>query len=187
MTTTSRSTTVKFEWADGEHEFCLPLGQLRDLQKACDAGPRVIFDRLASGRWLVDDIYETIRLGLIGGGMAPLRALGLVNKYVAKRPLIENVGAAMQILEAELVGVPDDPVPKSEAGESVETTTSPSRQAASSPSPESTDGARSSDTRRERSTSSPYGSSEPSSPAMSTRTRPARKSRSRLPTSNIGT
>lgn len=110
------SASIDFEWADGHYQFRLPIGQLRELQEKCGAGPRVIFERLRSGMWMVDDIRETIRLGLIGGGTAPIPARALVERYVDARPLSENVMAATSILLAAIVGVPDDNVGKKLAG-----------------------------------------------------------------------
>lgn len=65
---------IDLEWADGTYPFCLPLAQLEELQSHCDAGPMVIAGRLEAGSWKVGDVYHTLRLGLIGGGMAPVDA-----------------------------------------------------------------------------------------------------------------
>lgn len=107
----SRSGAITFDWADGAHTFRLAIGQLRELQEKCDAGPQVLLRRLSDGSWRVDDVRETIRLGLVGGGAAPTRALDLVRVYVDDRPLLENVGPAQAILMAALVGAPDGEAP----------------------------------------------------------------------------
>lgn len=116
----SANGSVTFDWADGEHTFRLAIGQLRELQDKCDAGPMQIFDRLASRNWRVDDARETLRLGLIGGGMKPLDALILTKRYVDEQghSLVENATAAQNVLLAALVGVRDDPVGKERAEES---------------------------------------------------------------------
>ena len=108
--------SVAFEWGDSEQRFRLGIGELRELQDKCDAGPFVIYQRLASGTWRVDDVRETLRLGLIGGGMDHNRALGKVGKYVAPTHFLTNVVAARRILLAALFGDPDDIVGKIEAG-----------------------------------------------------------------------
>ena len=108
--------SVTFEWGDGEQRFRLGIGELRELQDKCDAGPFVIYQRLASGTWRVDDVRETLRLGLIGGGMDHNRALGKVGKYVAPTHFLANVLAARRIMLAALFGDPDDIVGKIEAG-----------------------------------------------------------------------
>lgn len=56
-------------WSGGEHEFALPIGELRALQTACDAGPEEIAHILISGKWRDHHVTNTLRFGLIGGGM----------------------------------------------------------------------------------------------------------------------
>lgn len=122
------STTLL--WADGEHRFRLAIGQLRELQEKCDVGPGELLMRLTTHRWRVDDILQTIRLGLIGGGMAPIDALVLVTRYVENRPWGENVVIAAQILVAAVTGDPNeerDSSKKAEAAtEANDTSESPS-------------------------------------------------------------
>lgn len=113
----SKDASISFAWADGEHRFRLPLGQLRELQDKCDAGPPAIMARLNTDTWRVDDIRETIRLGLIGGGMSPSEAYRKVARYVDERPLMENVVPARLILMAALIGDPSETVGKPEAAE----------------------------------------------------------------------
>lgn len=135
----SRAGDITLEWADGEHVFRLGLGQLRELQERVSAvrvrigvepvGPAFLASEIGAGRWMVDDLRETIRLGLIGGGMKPAEALMLVQRYVDARPLQESVVPAYAILSAALVGAPEEPVGKPDpAG-------APSGDAVSSPSP----------------------------------------------------
>ena len=53
------------------------------------------------GDWRVEDVRETIRLGLIGAGMLPTDAFIAVSTYVdqtEKYPLVDNVGIASGIL-----------------------------------------------------------------------------------------
>ena len=102
------SGSLSLDWADGHHIFRLAIAQLRELQDKTGVGPAALFDRLASRQWRVDDLRETIRLGLIGGGMDPLDALALVRRYVDERPLLESVEPAWRILAAALVGPSDD-------------------------------------------------------------------------------
>lgn len=104
----SRHGDVTFDWADGEHTFRLALKELRELQEKCDAGPLVIFRRLTHGDWRIDDLRETIRLGLIGGGMEPAKALSLTRSYVDDRPLMESVEPALRVMSAALMGPPDE-------------------------------------------------------------------------------
>ena len=54
--------------------------------------------------------------GLIGGGMKPLDALNLTERYSRQRPLAESIPLATAVLKAGLLGVPDEKPGKS-AGE----------------------------------------------------------------------
>ncbi|MDB5733340.1 MAG: hypothetical protein JWQ03_3235 [Variovorax sp.] len=101
--------SLTLPWADGDHTFRLAIGELRQLQEKLDAGPVEIFDRLMNRGWRLDDIRETIRLGLIGGGRSPAEAARLVRDYIDGRPLIENVETAQQIIAAAMIGPPDEP------------------------------------------------------------------------------
>lgn len=122
----ARKTQVSFDWADGFHTFRLPTAQLEELQELTDAGPGWVKARLETGSWLVRDVIQTIRLGLIGGGMAPEQARKLVQRYVEARPLFENVPVARKILEAACTGVKDEALPKSEGEGTTKSLLSPS-------------------------------------------------------------
>jgi len=109
----SANGTVLIAWAGGEHSFCLAkVGLIFDLESKCEAGIAVVFTRLGAGAWKLNDVRETIRLGLIGGGMAPDKALELVRNHVDEGPLTSSVLLAYSIIEAIMVGVKDDPVGK---------------------------------------------------------------------------
>jgi hypothetical protein len=95
-------------WADGDYTFRLAWGQIAELQDKCDAGPYVILQRLTNGQWRIQDISETIRLGLIGGGQKPVDAVKLVRTYVEARPPLENVLVAQAILGTALIGSPEE-------------------------------------------------------------------------------
>lgn len=91
-------------WVGGEHQFRLTLGNLRALQSACDAGPHEIFERVAGTNWRVDDLFETIRQGLIGGGMSTAQAGPLVTQLFEQHPLHSFKPIATIILLSALVG-----------------------------------------------------------------------------------
>ncbi len=132
----SRDGSITLAWGDGEHRFRLAIGQLRELQEKCDAGPAEIVSRLSEGRWRVNDVRETIRLGLVGGGLAPATAHALTVRYVDERPWLESVQPAQAVLMAALVGVPDEPVGSSPGKEAAAEAASEATVA--SPSPPST-------------------------------------------------
>lgn len=135
----SRDGSIELDFADSTHHFRLAWGELMKLQEACDAGPYVVLDRLVSGRWRVQDISETLRLGLIGGGMAPVDALKLVREYVEGRPPLENLVIAQRVLGAAVVGVPEEEVGKKSEAASGEGSLNPNSPTESSASPPSTE------------------------------------------------
>jgi Phage tail tube protein, GTA-gp10 len=113
--------TYEADWADGHYLFNVAkIDVLLELEEKCNAPFAVIWSRLQSRAWSVRDVYETIRLGLIGGGTAPLVALALVKRYVGLDPeyqaqrigLLENALLALRICQATLVGFPGDDVGK---------------------------------------------------------------------------
>ncbi len=123
----SRAGDITLAWGDGEHLFRLGIGELRELQEKTSAprvrvggepvGPPFLAHQIITGKWLVDDLREPLRIGLIGGGMKPMDALALVARYVDGRPLQESVMPAYAVLTAALVGAADEPVGKDPAPE----------------------------------------------------------------------
>lgn len=123
------ATAVDLHFADGEYSFDLKLPQLLELQEKCGAGVFAIHARVRRGRYLVEgvgmadmndadayaqDLFETIRLGLIGGNggtvdgepieMTPALAKKLVNRYCHERPLMESWEIAAAVLGARIHG-----------------------------------------------------------------------------------
>jgi hypothetical protein len=132
----SRDASITLTWADGDYLFRLGYGEMMQLQEACDAGPVWILGRLqmpsADNRgWRVQDVAQVLRLGLIGGGMEPIKALRLVREYVEQRPSMESLLQAQAILSAGLVGAPDEALKKSAA----EAEVAPSEASGASPKP----------------------------------------------------
>lgn len=159
---------VTLPWLGGEHVFRLAsYGQLRLLQESCDAGPQEVLQRLMGGRWRVDDVREVLRIGLIGGGMAPEKAIALLKVTVDESAnWIEFAALAKSIVLAGLLAgskaAEDDPVGKPGAGKAA---TEAGLETAASSSPPSTEPALPSDSLRARSTSSRPGNSPPASTA----------------------
>lgn len=123
----NRDASISLDFGDGTYTFRLGWGELSKLQEACDAGPYVILQRIASGAWQINDIREVIRYGLIGGGLEPQKALKLVKEYVESRPPLESIPFAHGILSAGLMGAPEEEVGNAEAASPAESdlTTSP--------------------------------------------------------------
>jgi len=127
--------SVRLDFAGEERTFALRIRELRALQGVCDAGPGELLQRFVAQRYRVDDVRETIRQGLIGGGDTDAIATKLMRDHFDDRPLAQFVILAQAIVAAALLGVEDDPVGEQAAGAG-ETNPSP---AESSGSPSSTD------------------------------------------------
>lgn len=121
-------THIDLPFADGEYRFALGLAQLHELQAKCKVGIGQLYARVLQGRvpdqpdighplyatYHVDDLYETIRQGLIGGGegrvdgqpvtVTTMRANELVERYVHPAPLAEAWKVAAAILFAKIEG-----------------------------------------------------------------------------------
>ncbi|GLR55132.1 gene transfer agent family protein [Shinella yambaruensis] len=153
------SRVLDLPFGGAKRKFRLGIGELRELQDVCKAGPATVLARLASyqpqaeflrrpnpedfqlgagdadflgalnlfsmvrqigGDWRIDDVRETLRLGLIGGGMSPSEAYFYITKYVDEAgEWTENIARAAQVLAHALLGEQDDPPKKAKA----ETTT----------------------------------------------------------------
>lgn len=113
----SRDGSVKLDFAGDERTFRLAYGELRELQEVCDAGPLHILNALRSQTWRIEYVRETIRLGLIGGGMTPGEALDKTRRYVEQLPdWAANSIVAALILSEAILGHPDEQPGKPQAG-----------------------------------------------------------------------
>jgi hypothetical protein len=103
-----RDGRIELDFGDGRYPFRLAWAQLISLQEKTDTGPFALQQRMLKGDWRVQDLAETVRWGLIGGGMVPLEATKLVRLFVETRPLLETLPVAMAILAAALIGHPEE-------------------------------------------------------------------------------
>lgn len=94
---------------EGYYDLCLRIDELIQLQEKLGAGPNVIAMRLLQGEWLVNDLIEVIRLGLIGGGMGQREAYDLVHRVIAPGYLVDYAALAGQVIFAAMSGVEDEP------------------------------------------------------------------------------
>jgi hypothetical protein len=109
---------------EGYHDLCLRIDELIQLQEKLGVGPNVAAQRLLQGEWLVEDIVETIRLGLIGGGMSQRDAFDLVTRCIKEGHLFDYAVLAGQLMVAALAGIEDEPLPgEATAPTTMETTT----------------------------------------------------------------
>lgn len=121
-------TALELEFADGDYLFDLKIPQLAELQEK--RGPLFkVYGRVLKGRYLLageavgvpaegeafaEDLFETIRLGLIGGGLGvvngqevkvnAITANKLVQRYCHEMPLRDSWSIAAMILDARING-----------------------------------------------------------------------------------
>lgn len=130
----SANGTRSIVWANGEDVFCIAkVGLILDLEDKCKCGIATVMGRLEGGAWHLNDVRETIRLGLIGGGMAPDKAMAAVKRHVDETPLGVHVLLAYEIVRAAIFGVPDDPVGKEPPAEATATGSSTTMDASDAP------------------------------------------------------
>lgn len=102
-------TEVRLDFAGERRTFNLsPIGCIKRLQDACDAGPQFILNRLFDGSWRDHDLREPIIQGLVGAGETQAAAQRLVEKWVDPEPKQQFVPVAQAILMAWLVGAEDE-------------------------------------------------------------------------------
>lgn len=107
----SRDGTIELPWPDQVRTYRLRMGELRQLAEKCGGrGPMEILQALTTGKWQVDDVYQPIRLGLIGGGLQPGEALKVADEYVHDGTLSEAIIFATAVVGAAITGPPDDPI-----------------------------------------------------------------------------
>lgn len=122
-------TSLDLHFGDGEYIFDLKLPQIVELQERRKCGIFKLYGRVLKGRYLfegnavalsqegeayAEDLFETIRLGLIGGGrgivngseveVSALAAKTLVERYCHCAPLRESWAVAAAILAAKIEG-----------------------------------------------------------------------------------
>lgn len=101
---TSRHAAIELEWGDGTFTFRLGLDELDELEDKLDASIFVLRRKLSPELQLAKsrEIRETLRIGLIGGGMPAVDALRKVRRYLDERPLDESRDAAYAVALAAL-------------------------------------------------------------------------------------
>jgi hypothetical protein len=89
---------LEMQWQGGEHPFLLRIGELRAIDDRVQDGAMAAFGRLRAMRPRFDDVYEVVRQGLIGGGMASRDAANLVAKIEEQHGLGPMIPLAQAIL-----------------------------------------------------------------------------------------
>jgi hypothetical protein len=104
---------VTIDFADGAYLFRLSVKQIIELEEKCGAPFAVIHARLWGGAYSANDVVETIRLGLIGGGMNPPEAKKLTERYSV--PFQYSFPVARAITGATMWGFEKSPLGKETA------------------------------------------------------------------------
>lgn len=109
----SRDASISLTFAGDERTFRLGYDNLLALQDACGSGYLQIFYRLSEKSARVEDVRETLRIGLIGAGVDAKIAKRLVEENLF--PLAEPQIIATLVLGAAIAGDPNEQVGKPEA------------------------------------------------------------------------
>lgn len=121
---TSR-TMIDRPFAGAVRRFQLRYGEISTLERMCGAGVGEIMMRLPTHRFTARDIWETIRLGLEGGGMSEPEATAMVMRY-HETALGAHLQLAADILSAAVSGVEIQPGKEEGASPSDQETSPPS-------------------------------------------------------------
>lgn len=100
-------TAVYRPLGNKRRKFELRIGEIGEIERLCNAGLGAIQLRLATMGWRYDDIRDSVRLGLIGGGASEAEAETLCVAYVDGRPRGACLQIANDVISACISGVPD--------------------------------------------------------------------------------
>lgn len=102
-----RHGAIELDFGGAERTFRLGLGEIEELEDKAGLGLFRIMDALSpqTRGVRVKVISETLRIGLIGGGMLPAEALALVRRYCDERPLTESLLIAYAVVVAGVTRV----------------------------------------------------------------------------------
>ena len=131
----TRPTAHAALFAGRQRIFDLRIEEIGQLETLCGSGVGAIYTRVATLQFRMADIRETIRLGMIGGGLIGSHADLLVEQNVDGRPINESVSLAYAILKHLFDGIADatkDDPPGEPARSDSPATSAPSSQPDSS-------------------------------------------------------
>lgn len=99
-------------WAGGTHVFDLNSKRVSWMISRAFPGvngdtPAAAFLRFEQGTWSPDDVKQTMRIALIGGGLSEQDTDVLVAEHVSNQPLAANAMIACQVLGYLFTGATD--------------------------------------------------------------------------------
>jgi hypothetical protein len=101
----SLKAEVTLTWGDGEYLFALKGAQIEELERISEkVGFGAIYQRVALGVYKWSDLYNVIRLGLIGGGMGAVEAKKKTDFYI-QAPLEAGPDSPLSVAKAVLGAV----------------------------------------------------------------------------------
>ena len=106
------ATFVRRSFAGQPRKFELRIDEIGELETLRSAGIAAIFWRLCNAQFYHGDVRETVRLGLIGGGMGDADATALIGAAMDRKPIGEFLQLAADILSALINGCAEDDAPK---------------------------------------------------------------------------
>ena len=99
----SRSGKTRLEFGPDEQTFRLAFGELVELEEATRMGAGLVLERLEFNEATRNEISSVLRIGLIGGGMEPMKALAMVRRYCHEiADWVENQKRAANVLRGAL-------------------------------------------------------------------------------------
>jgi len=78
-------------FGDGTYTFALTDDMITELERKTEIGIGALYMRAANSQFALDDLIQTIRLGLIGGGTPPEQAMLPDRHLCAQSPLRRNL------------------------------------------------------------------------------------------------
>lgn len=107
-------------WGDGDNNFRIAIGEFRELQERINArrsavglpaiGPTTLANAIRGNDAWPDDVRDVLRVGLVGGGMAPSEVHRKLAQYFDRRPPAESYLVAFTVLVSAFLGVPGDEI-----------------------------------------------------------------------------
>jgi hypothetical protein len=98
-------TAVYRDLAGRRRKLELRLGEIAELERLCGAGIAAVLVRLSTMQWRYDDIRETVRLGLMGGGASEPEATAIVMRALDPAPKGAHLQLAADVVNACVMGV----------------------------------------------------------------------------------
>ena len=98
-------TAIDADFAGRRRRFCLRLGEMGELERLTGQGIGAIYLRLGTHQFGVTEVWDTIRLGLEGGGTPAVEASALVMRC-QDQPIADFLPLASRIVSAAVTGAP---------------------------------------------------------------------------------